>query len=66
MQWVKDPTLSLQWLWVAAVAQVQSLAQELPHIMGMTKTSKQNKKNPEFCFHTTCTSNHGVLVFIYI
>ena len=36
-QGVKDPVLSLLWLGVAAVGQVQSLAPELLHAMGMAK-----------------------------
>ena len=38
-QQVKDPVLSLQWLdlqWLAAEAQVQSLAQEFPCAVGAT------------------------------
>ena len=34
--------LSLQWFWVIAVAEVQSLAQELPH-MGVAKKKKKKK-----------------------
>ena len=33
-QWVKDLALSLQWPVVTALAQVQSLAWELLHVMG--------------------------------
>ena len=40
-QQVKDPALSLPRLFVAAVARVLSLAQELPHPSGTTKTKKQ-------------------------
>ena len=36
-QWVKDPALSLQGLGVAAIAQAQSLARELPHAVGVAK-----------------------------
>ena len=35
-QWVEDPELSLKQL-VTAMTQVQSLPQELPHAMGVTK-----------------------------
>ena len=41
-QWVKDPVLSLLWVWVTAVAQVRSLAQELPHAMGRAPPKKLN------------------------
>ena len=44
-QWVKDVVLSLSWLWLFAVVQVQSLAWELPHAVGVTK-----KKNDSL-FH---------------
>ena len=37
-QWVKDLVLSLPWL-VTVVAQVCSLARELPHAVGATKLS---------------------------
>ena len=33
--------LSLQWLRVADVAQVQSLAQELPHALGVARKKKK-------------------------
>ena len=42
-QWVKDLALFLYWVWVEAMAQIQSLAQELLYATGMAKT-KQNKK----------------------
>ena len=38
-QWFKDLALSLAW--VAAVVQVISLAQELPHAMGVAKKKKK-------------------------
>ena len=34
-QWAKDPVLSLQWFWVAAVVRVRFL--EHPHAMGVAK-----------------------------
>ena len=37
VQRVKDPALSLQGLGVAAIAQAQSLARELPHAVGVPK-----------------------------
>ena len=40
VQWVKDPVLSLQWLPVAAVVQVQFLAQKHPHATGVAKINK--------------------------
>ena len=42
-QWIKGPALSLQRLGVAAVAQIQSLALELPHAVEVAKKQKQNK-----------------------
>ena len=42
-----DLALSLLWLWLLiTVAQVQTLAWELPHAVGMakTKTNKQTKR----------------------
>ena len=41
---VKDSELSLQWLWVAAVARVRSLALELLHTVG---SAKEGKKDPQ-------------------
>ena len=41
-QWVNDLTLSLtQARWVTDVEQIQSLAWELPHAMGMAKKKKK-------------------------
>ena len=49
-QQVKNAALSLLWLVVATVAQVQSLAWELPHATGLTKEEKRQKKNwPRLC-----------------
>ena len=42
LQWVKDLVLSVAW--VTALAQVPSLALELPHAMGTTKKEKKKKK----------------------
>ena len=41
-QRVKDPTLSLLWLVVAAVAQVQSLTWELPHVESAARKKGMN------------------------
>ena len=38
-QWVKDPVLSLLWL------RVQSLALELPHVMGVAKKVRSYESN---------------------
>ena len=38
---VKDSELSLQWLWVAAVARVPSPARELPHAMEQQQIKKK-------------------------
>ena len=43
MQQVKDLALSLQWVGSLPWAQIQSLAWELPHAVGM---AKQNKTKP--------------------
>ena len=40
----KDPALSLQWHWVAAVAQVQSLAWEHPHAMARPKIKLKKER----------------------
>ena len=42
-QWVKDMTLSLLWLGVPAVVQVQSLALKLLHAMGTAKKKSPHK-----------------------
>ena len=42
MQRVKDPTLSSQWLGLAAVVQVQSLTQELPHTASVPPPKKKS------------------------
>ena len=42
MQWVKNPTAVV---WVTAKIQVQSLARELPYVMGAAIKNKQ-KKSP--------------------
>ena len=46
-QWVEDPELSLKQL-VTAMMQVQSLPQELPHAMGVTKKKKKKKKKETY------------------
>ena len=43
VQWVKDPALSLLWLWLLLV---RSLAQELLHDTGMAKKKKTESKSP--------------------
>ena len=42
-QWVKDLTLSLQQLRLITVAQVQSLARELPHATGAATPPPQKR-----------------------
>ena len=40
-QWVENPALSLQRPGLAAAVWVQSLAQELPHAVGVAKKKKK-------------------------
>ena len=47
VQWVKNPALSLQ-LWIAAIAWIQSLAQELPRAMIVGKEKDERKKQLVF------------------
>ena len=42
-QWVEGLALSLLWLWVQLVVQIQSLAWEPPHATGMAKKKKKKK-----------------------
>ena len=44
MQQIKNPALPLRQLQISAVAQVQSLALDLPHAMGVAKRKKEKKK----------------------
>ena len=43
MQWVKDPVLSLLWLGSLLLLWVQSLAQELPHVLGAHPPPKKKE-----------------------
>ena len=49
-QCVKDPTLSLQWLG-SLLWQVQSLAWELPHFVGVAKKKKSTSPTEFFLFY---------------
>ena len=44
-QWVGDPAFLWLWCRLAAVAQIQTLAWELPYATGMALKSKTKKKN---------------------
>ena len=44
VQQVKDPALSVLWLWIVAVVQVRSLAQELACAAGTAKKKKKGNK----------------------
>ena len=44
-QWVKDPALLWLWRRVAAAAQIQHLAWELPYAEGIAPRKKQNNNN---------------------
>ena len=43
-QWVKGSSAVIAVAWVTAVAQVQSLAQELPHAIGMAEKRRRKKE----------------------
>ena len=47
VQRVKDLVLSTEVAWASAVAWVRSLAQELPHAVGMTKNIKERERERE-------------------
>ena len=49
-QWVKDLALSLQWLGVAAVVQVQFLAQEFPCAVGMAKKLQPKQQQQQHIY----------------
>ena len=46
MQWVKDPVLSLLWLGSLLLLWVQSLAQELPHVLDAPPPQKRSLRTP--------------------
>lgn len=43
-RWVKDPALSLQWPGLLLWLWVQSLAQDLPHAVSVSKKKKKKKR----------------------
>ena len=53
LQWVKDLVLSVAW--VTSLAQVPSLALELPHAMGTTEKEKKRDEYPGLSRWAQCT-----------
>ena len=45
------PIVATAIAWVTAVAQVQSLASELPYAMGMAERERERKKKENYNFH---------------
>ena len=58
--WVKGSSIATAVVQVAAVAGIQSLAQELPYIAGAALKKKTKKKNPA-SFISSCGFEKAVL-----